>query len=743
VALTGPVLDDRTFEQLRDELVKRIPVYTPEWKPPEWSDHNASDPGIALLELFAYLGESLLYRFNQIPDATKVAFLRLLGVQPRPAQIAHTLLALQTERPEGVQVLRGREARAGSVPFETDDEVYAWPLDTHAVGKTEAELPTGKKLAEAERRRRDNAVARLPQPQRRKASVASGRKFYEVTAVPADPLADEEPLDVSTTLDGSLWVALLAKSPAAAVAWQGSTALQDHIVFLGVAVDEEVQRPFNLVARDPKRPTLLQASELTADPPGILWHLWQPPTPGPPARGPSFTTLAMVDDSTRGLTATGVVKLLLPKDFKPLAPTVATTGDGSEPPPLDDEQLSARVIAWLRARRPATENDAIHRIRWVGINAVGASQARAAATELLGTGTGDAGQTFRLAQRPVVRGTVQLEVEEAGGWRPWTEVDTLATSGPQDRHFTVDLTAGEVRFGTRSLVPQIGQRIRVVTYRYGGGTAGNVPAGAITSLSGVAGVKVSNVLPATGGNDAASLADALEEIPAHVQRRDRAVTADDMRALALEVSGVRRAEVLPLLHPDTPDEPAAGVVSVVVFPDEDLRSPEAPLPDTALLRRVATHLNPRRLVTAELYVIPPTYRQVTVSVGVHVQEGYQVDAVRRWVELILRQYLAPVPPYGPGGSGWQLGRAVRRAELEAVAVQVEGVEYVEDELRLAVPDGAGGWSASALVELKPWEVPQLATITVVPGMPLPPGVGYQPAPTPDDPVFVPLPPEVC
>src|SRR3954470_11295884 len=114
--LPQPILDDRSFEQLRDELVKRIPVYAP-----EWTDHNESDPGVALLELFAFLGETMLFRFNQIPDATKVSFLRLLGVQPRAAQSARALLAMQTEEPEGVQILRDAEAKAGAVPFETED----------------------------------------------------------------------------------------------------------------------------------------------------------------------------------------------------------------------------------------------------------------------------------------------------------------------------------------------------------------------------------------------------------------------------------------------------------------------------------------------------------------------------------------------------------------------------------------------------------------------------------------------
>src|SRR6478736_7391654 len=102
MALTSPILDDRSFEALKKELLQRIPVYTR-----EWTDHNESDPGIALLELFAYLGESVLYRFNQIPDTTKVAFLRMLGVTPRNAEPAGTVVACSTELPEGVEVPRG------------------------------------------------------------------------------------------------------------------------------------------------------------------------------------------------------------------------------------------------------------------------------------------------------------------------------------------------------------------------------------------------------------------------------------------------------------------------------------------------------------------------------------------------------------------------------------------------------------------------------------------------------------
>jgi predicted phage baseplate assembly protein len=749
MALNGPILDDRSFDELRDELVKRIPVYTP-----TWTDHNASDPGIALLELFAWLGESVIFRFNQIPDATRIAFLSLLGVSPRPAQVARTLLALSTDRLEGVQVLKGRTAPAGSVPFETDDEVYAWPLDVHAVGKVKApDLPADAALRSAEQHRRDDAVARLlgmqpsaaqQQTAQQQAGKQPPRVFYEVAAVP--DLPGDDALDVATTLDQTLWVALLAKTEAAAQAFGATTALADGALFLGVAFDEVISPPVNLSQPNQVQTGLVSAASLTSDPLPVLWELWTPPARA--GQPPVFVPLAMPRDTTRGLSTTGVVTLVVPHGFAPLVPPLETQGGRSEPPRLDDEKLIGRVIAWLRARRPTGSSDRIRRVRWVGINAVEASQARTATAELLGIGTGQPDQVYRLANRPVVPGTVRLEVEEPDGWRGWIEVDPATTSEPGDRHFTVDLLAGEVHFGTRSMVPQIGYRIRVTGYRYGGGEAGNVPAGAISALSGVAGVKVTNVLPAAGGADAASLTEALEEVPAAVHRRDRLVTAEDLQSLAEEVPGVCRAVALPLLHPDTPYVDAAGVMSVAVFPDlvvpgSDARPPEAPLPDRALLRRVAAYLDPRRLVTTELYVIPPTYRTVAVAVGVQVRQGYQVDAVRRWVELILRQYLGVLPPDGPDGRGWPLGRAVRRAELEAVAVQVEGVEYVQDELRLAFLDASGNWVPSPLVELRRWEAPEVGSLTVVAGSPLPVGEGYEPPPDPDQAELVPLPPEVC
>jgi hypothetical protein len=70
-----PDLDDRTYTDLVEEALGMIPTYAGE----RWTDHNASDPGITLIELFAYLTEMLLYRLNRVTDDQVSAFLKLLN----------------------------------------------------------------------------------------------------------------------------------------------------------------------------------------------------------------------------------------------------------------------------------------------------------------------------------------------------------------------------------------------------------------------------------------------------------------------------------------------------------------------------------------------------------------------------------------------------------------------------------------------------------------------------------------
>src|SRR5437764_9416430 len=99
-----PQLDDRSFDDLVAEARRRIILYCP-----EWTDHNLSDPGITLLELFAWMTDMLLYRLNRVPDRNYIKFLELMGVRLEPARAATALLGFRLSAPqsEDMRIPRG------------------------------------------------------------------------------------------------------------------------------------------------------------------------------------------------------------------------------------------------------------------------------------------------------------------------------------------------------------------------------------------------------------------------------------------------------------------------------------------------------------------------------------------------------------------------------------------------------------------------------------------------------------
>lgn len=80
-------LDDKTFDDIRDEAIRLIPRYCP-----EWTNHNASDPGITLIELFSWMTEMTLYRLNKVPQKNYLAMLELMGLSLGTPQSARTIV---------------------------------------------------------------------------------------------------------------------------------------------------------------------------------------------------------------------------------------------------------------------------------------------------------------------------------------------------------------------------------------------------------------------------------------------------------------------------------------------------------------------------------------------------------------------------------------------------------------------------------------------------------------------------
>lgn len=77
-----PDLDDRSFDDLMKEALSLIPIYNK-----EWTNHNPTDPGITLLELFAWLCEMVIYRVNRVPDESYINFLKLLAGAPKETEL--------------------------------------------------------------------------------------------------------------------------------------------------------------------------------------------------------------------------------------------------------------------------------------------------------------------------------------------------------------------------------------------------------------------------------------------------------------------------------------------------------------------------------------------------------------------------------------------------------------------------------------------------------------------------------
>src|SRR5713226_3712029 len=87
--IQSPQLDDLRFDAVVQRMLRRIPVYAPEWT--EWND---SDPGVALIQLFAYLAEQVGYRLNQVPEKNYIELLKLLGIRLAPALAATSRIGI-------------------------------------------------------------------------------------------------------------------------------------------------------------------------------------------------------------------------------------------------------------------------------------------------------------------------------------------------------------------------------------------------------------------------------------------------------------------------------------------------------------------------------------------------------------------------------------------------------------------------------------------------------------------------
>ncbi|MET7900729.1 putative baseplate assembly protein [Streptomyces sp. NPDC005355] len=663
-----PNLDDRTWQ----DLVNEVHVLTKQYAP-AWTDHNPSDIGISLIELFAWLVEGLIYRLNQVPDKNYIAFLNLLGITRAPASPATTYLTFTSDRnmdevlvPAGTQAQTPAMEGEAPVVFETDEDVTVLPLTM------------------------SHALLIGPGP-----GGEATKKYENLSADLIGPPATTH--SVSVPPNATVQLCLGFDQPTA------------REITLRLRLYQPLRQPG-------------QANVSWAYSRGTAKPTEWPRVPGKPDGTDG------VKDGTDALLNDGIVRLSLPADWgeqRPSAPPDkpdAPRWGGVEPRDPGATVTDSRFWIGLRIGNTSAEPLSIGIDRALFNSAFARTALTIRVPEEVGRSTGEPFQSFPLRHRPLFKGpdvnapfdhvAVRVVQDDTAG-ELWSLVDDFA-QGP-GKVFRLDPVTGEISFGNyderserskegHGSVPPPGSRIVAERYRYvGAGANGRVAPGQVTVLGTTpAGQRlqgithVTNLAAGQGGTEEEPIEDTLRRAPEELKIRDRAVTAEDYEFLARKADiKISRCLTPRLQDADDARTPshwkkgdpwafggiirAPGTVNVIVVPDHGPSVPR-PEPTREELDAVRSHLDRQRDLTAHLQVWGPRYLPITVRTVVTVwKQASEAGANRQEIEDDTRRKIAAFlhPIYGgPGGSGWQVGQPVFTSDLFRAIAPTDDLGYI-------------------------------------------------------------------
>lgn len=612
--LPTPGLDDRTFQDIVDEAKRKIPQYCP-----EWTNHNVSDPGVALIELFAWMSEMVLFRYNQVPERLYTHFLNMVGIEPFPASVARAdltfwLSAVRNEAvtvPDGTEVTTaaGASGTAQPVVFTTvRDLVIAPPV---LVGAHATVAGTGEATDVWD----DVRIVGRGTP-----------CFMSPEVTPGDAFC----LGFESSLAG---------------------------VVLRVHVETGNAEGIGI---DPK------------DAP-LRWQVWN---------GIDWITCTMHDDSTGGLNRTGDIDLLVPVEHERhlvgektaywLRAVLLAPRPGQKQ--YERSPHIRNITAMALGGTVRAEHSERVRTEQIGRSDGSPGQQFAMArVPVLDRGPGEVVQ--------VVDGDHVTEWTEVGDFSMSTERDKhvvidnstgVVKFGPRIRY-----PDGESRHHGDH--PRDGSRIMVSGYRTGGGARGNVGAHTLTAMrSSVNYVRgVTNVAPATGGVDGETVSEAKLRAPLTLRTGQRAVTPGDFERLTREASvNVSRARCQSASR-------ANGAVQLLVVPRVGGTPTSNKLDDfaisTDLMTAITTQLDKHRLVGTAIEVSTPYFQGVSVAALMKAVPGREESLVRQRAEEALSRFIHPVVG-GLDGNGWPFDADINVAMVTQLLESVDGVERVDEAL---------------------------------------------------------------
>lgn len=607
-----PVIDNRMFDDIVAEAQTRIPQYTQ-----EWTDFNPGDAGFALVELFAWMTELLIYRLGQVPLLSYIKFLQLIGIELDPAQPAQTALVFPVQSsfaqssvpvPAATQVSAAASDGGSPIVFQTQTAITALQAPMDAV------------------------------------LVFDGTYYTDVTT------------DNVTTSSGFQPFGPLAGAGAALLLGFNRTQPFPGGVTVALGIWPATNRGV-----PPPMPCGGGASPVYA-PAQIAWEYWA---------GTAWQPLKVLSDNTLGFTIPGFVQVLLP----PAGQIVLSTMPGK----TDAQRawLRARLAVTSYEAAPTLSLVAANAVAAMAAQTVlnevaGGSDGTPNQTFTLSS-TPVLDGTLVLQIDEGSGPVTWTEVDDFSGSGP---DDTVYLLDPTSGAMTLgDGTQGHIPVAN---LENPSGSIVAVSYQFGGGARTNVTAGtALTLMTSISGIDTGNIgMPyaAYGGSDEESLQSAMNRAPEALKSQDRAVTCQDYELLATQAGQIARAKALPLYHPDFPGMQVPGVVTVIVVPNVAV---PAPMPSPGLMRTVCAYLDQRRLIATELYVIAPNYVPVTITLQVLAQPDADTGTVEQAVESALTTYLGPLAGGSTDptvtGTGWPFGGTIYFVNILRIASQVTDV----------------------------------------------------------------------
>lgn len=641
-------LDDRTWQDIVDEAKALIPKYAP-----EWTDHNPSDLGITLIELFAWIVEGMIYRLNRVPEKNFIEFLNLLGVTRDPAAPASTFLTyrLAPGTPplkinKGSLAATQQTEKEEGIVFETDADLRVLPINLKTalfVRKIDDKIESQNVIANLI----DSPLSRMP------------------FSIPAT----------------------------------GST-----MILLGFdsKTDEDISLLFGfekLVKKDKEGNIPIE----------ITW-LYPEDNSEPMQTEETWTGIGKATDGTNNFQRNGSVSLKVPDSW-----TKQNPNDWASLHEKSEIRKINQALFWIGLKISNSQSDELNIvIQYILFNSVSATNAiTITQPEFLGISNGKRFQSFELKNRPLFKRPgaknpydhLEIEIREpqvGGGfglWDTWKLRDDF-DKGPGN-YFRLNPVTGTISFGNYDpatspegygTIPPVDSEIRATKYRYVvGGVKSNVPPNTINSIrTPIPGViSVTNPGAAKGGLDEEDIEETKRRGPEILRNRYRAVTVEDYEYLAREATtAVKKVRCLPprmfTKYDDLSGEVKEGVpwtfgnldrsngsINVIIIPDAPL-SDHTPTPSEELLQEVSDYLDERRTVASKLCVTYPRYLPINVTVNINVWKKAVDDQLipdpnlsdycKNKIDAAIKEFLHPILG-GPDGKGWEVGQHITISTL--------------------------------------------------------------------------------